>query len=105
MNFGLAVEKMKEGEMVARQGWNGKGMFVFMQIPADIHKDIVPKMQSLPEKVKNEFVRRFNDETEQIDAIYYDNQMAIVGASNLICGWSPSVSDTLAEDWFVFNKE
>ena len=29
MNFGKALEKLKEGKKVQRQGWNGKGMFVY----------------------------------------------------------------------------
>lgn len=26
MNFGKAIEEMKAGKKVARQGWNGKGL-------------------------------------------------------------------------------
>lgn len=29
MNFGQAIEAMKAGKKVAREGWNGKGMFLF----------------------------------------------------------------------------
>lgn len=102
LNFGQAVEAMKQGKMVSRQGWNGKNMFVFMQIPATIEKEIVPKMQSLPELVKKEFEKRFNDESLQVSAINYSNQMAIVNSSNLICGWSPSTTDALSEDWTIY---
>ena len=28
MNFGQAIEKLKEGKKVARKGWNGKGMWI-----------------------------------------------------------------------------
>ena len=101
MSFGMAVDKMKMGHMVARRGWNGKNLFVFMQVPATIGKDIVPKMQSLPPSVKAKFQERFDNAAAQIDAIYYDNQLAIVNESNLINGWSPSVSDALATDWYV----
>jgi hypothetical protein len=101
LTFGLAVAALKGGKMIAREGWNGKGLFVFMQVPSTINKEIVPKMQSLPQSVKDEFQRRFDDASEQIDAIYYSNQMALVGKSNTISGWSPSSSDTLAEDWFI----
>lgn len=103
LNFGQALEAVKEGHRIARQGWNGKGMFVFMQVPAVINKEIVPKMQSLPQSVKDEFERRFNDPTQQIDAIYYDNQMAIVNTSNVINGWTPSIQDSLAQDWIVLD--
>jgi hypothetical protein len=103
MNFGLAIEALKQGKRIQRSGWNGKGLFVFMQIPATITKDIVPKMTSLPDSVKAEFERRFNDPAEQIDAIYYSNQMALVGPSNSVNGWAPSASDTLAEDWIILD--
>lgn len=101
--FGTAIEALKNGKRVTRLGWNGKGLFVFMQVPAEIHKDIVPKMQSLPDSVKNEFQKRFNDPNDQIDAIYYSNQLALVSPSNLITGWSPSTSDALAEDWIILD--
>lgn len=29
MNFGQALEVLKQGHKVARQGWNGKNMFLF----------------------------------------------------------------------------
>ena len=32
-NFGQAIEALKQGKRVARQGWNGKGMFLFL-LPA-----------------------------------------------------------------------
>lgn len=102
MKFGEAIEALNQGKMVSRSGWNGKGMFVFKQVPATIGREIVPKMTSLPQAVKDEFERRFNDPAEQIDAIYYDNQLALVNTSNLINGWAPSVSDSLAEDWQLF---
>jgi len=55
MNFGQAIEALKEGKRVQRTGWNGKGLFVFMQVPSTINREIVPKMQSLPQSVKDEF--------------------------------------------------
>lgn len=33
MNFGDAIEALKHGERVAREGWNGKGMWI-VNIPA-----------------------------------------------------------------------
>lgn len=99
-DFGRALDILKAGGMVARTGWNGKGLFVFMQVPSIIGKDIVPKMQSLPQSVKTEFELRFKNPDYQVSEIYYDNQLAIVNQSNLINGWAPSVSDALAKDWY-----
>ena len=30
MNFGYALELLKDGKKVARAGWNGRGMFLFL---------------------------------------------------------------------------
>lgn len=30
LNFGLALEALKQGNAIARKGWNGKGMFLFL---------------------------------------------------------------------------
>jgi len=36
MNFGQAIEALKEGKNVCRVGWNGKGMWLALQVP-DAH--------------------------------------------------------------------
>ena len=36
MNFGQAIEALKQGKKVARAGWNGKGMYLELQRP-DAH--------------------------------------------------------------------
>lgn len=33
MNFGEAIVELKAGKRVARTGWNGKGIFLELQIP------------------------------------------------------------------------
>jgi len=103
MNFGEAIEALKQGKRLQRTGWNGTGLFVFMQVPSIIDKEIVPKMQSLPQSVKDEFERRFNDPNEQINSIFYSNQLAIVNKSNSINGWVASVYDSMAEDWIILD--
>ena len=30
LNFGQAIEAAKQGKKVARQGWNGSGMFAYI---------------------------------------------------------------------------
>lgn len=94
--FGHAIYALREGKRIQREGWNGKGLFVFMQVPATIEADIIPKMQSLPQSVKDEFTKRGG-------SITYQNQMAIVYPDNSIHGWIPSASDTLAEDWSILD--
>jgi hypothetical protein len=36
LNFGQAIEALKQGKRVAREGWNGKGMWLNLQMP-DLH--------------------------------------------------------------------
>ena len=33
MNFGTALDLLKEGHRVTRTGWNGKGMWIALQVP------------------------------------------------------------------------
>lgn len=109
-SIGDAVAALKDGKCVARQGWNGKGLFIFMQVPADISvQEVVPKMQSLPEEVKGVFAKRFDklngpemvsfEEDQNLRTIRYRNQLAMVYPDNHIYGWVPSPSDVLSDDW------
>ena len=103
MNFKTAMEALKEGKRVKRTSWIEEGLFDFMHVTAEIKKEIVFRMQSIPQSVKDEFQRRFNDVSQQIDAIYYDNPLAIVNSSNVISTWTPSFTDTQFEDWIVLD--
>jgi hypothetical protein len=99
--FGVAVALLRQGGMVRRPEWP-KDTFVFMQVPANIPQEVIPNMQSLPKAVKAEFERRSKDEQLQVSGIQYCNQLAIVNCSNLIESYSPSVADSMAEDWEVY---
>ena len=52
MKFGEALELLKDGYPVYRESWDGY-TYVIKQVNSDITKDIVPKMQSLPNLAKN----------------------------------------------------
>mgnify|MGYP006908208680 CR=1 FL=1 len=56
-----------------------------MQVPATISMDIVPKMQSLPNDVKEIFKRRLEHVTG--GSINYESQIAVVDNVNVIRGW------------------
>ena len=64
--------------------------------------EIVPKMTSLPDHVKKQFLSTFEDERLQISSIYYSNQLAVVGLSNKIDSYSVSADDIFADDWEVY---
>lgn len=77
MNFGQAIESLKQGKKVARQGWNGKGIFIELQVP-DAHS-----------KMTHPYI--FIDTT----GLQTDNQKA---PKNRV-PWLASQTDMLAEDW------
>lgn len=37
-DFGLAIALCKQGKRVARSGWNGKGMWIALQVPDEHSK-------------------------------------------------------------------
>lgn len=93
-DFGSAVRALKQGKLVARSGWNGKGMFIVKQIPAEIGLEIIPKMQSLPQSAKDKLIAANQ-------SINYANQMLIINADGRADSWVPSSSDVFAEDWKI----
>lgn len=77
LTFGLAIEAAKKGLKVARQGWNGKGIFVFL-VPGS-HFTIYP-------------------EGTPID---YRSHLDMKTADGSIVPWLASQTDVLAEDWEI----
>ena len=49
MNFGEALELLKLGAKVARNGWNGRGMFVYY-VPANEYKACTTIGESIADK-------------------------------------------------------
>ena len=109
--FGQAIEALKKGKRVQRKGWNGKGLFIAMQVPSDIDVEtIVPKMHSLPQSVKDVFAERFKNSNLDVKAekvfsaeIFYRNQLIMIYPDNMIYGWVASPSDILEEDWLILD--
>jgi len=95
-DFGGAIKALKAGRKVSRLGWNGKGLFIFKQIPANIGLDIIPKMQSVPQSVKDTMI----DRSQHLN---YRNQCVIVDVNGNVDNWAPSISDCFAEDWQVLD--
>lgn len=42
MTFGDAISALKNGQMVRREGWNGKGMWLALQVPDSHSKMTLP---------------------------------------------------------------
>lgn len=82
MNFGKALENLKEGKKVARKGWNGKNQYI--ELATNI-------------SYKNANEEIINTEHEAIG----NKAIAFVGTSGVQIGWLASQADMLAEDWEV----
>lgn len=95
VDFGYAIEALKAGYAIRRQGWNGKGLFVVKQIPAHIVGSVVFNMQSLPQTAKELIVKSKG-------FIDYTDQCLIYNESNgRADSWVPSISDVFATDWEI----
>ena len=77
MNFGQALEELKNGGKVARTGWNGKGIFIELQRPDANSKMTHPYI----------YINTTDLQTDNPDA-----------PKNLV-PWLASQTDMLAEDW------
>lgn len=86
MNFGKAIELMKEGKRVQREGWNGKGQYI--ELATNI-------------SYKNAKGELINAEHDAIG----NKAIAFVGTSGVQLGWLASQADMLAEDWKLVESE
>lgn len=98
MTFGEALELVKQGELVTRNSWNGKGMFVFIrpQWIADVSQ--IENVQSLPRKVK-EWIKHCYDGGDEIEFTPYLCMKTADG--KVVNGWLASQTDMLSNDWEV----
>ena len=91
MTFGMAIEAMKQGHKVARAGWNGKGMWI----------SVSPGSQALPaDKFWNPNNRAFAESKGGTADVEPTITMK-TARDTIQMGWSPTVSDALAEDWYL----
>lgn len=88
MNFGEAIEALKEGSKVARIGWNGKGMWVVLMPSLYLESGLV-----------NGRTRKHLGDGVDLDSQPY---IAMFTANKQWQpGWLASQADVLAEDWQV----
>ena len=85
MNFGLAIEAMKKGKKVARFGWNGTGMFLFLVQGSTFKVNRPPLLGIYPEGTE----------------INYCPHVDMKTADGKIVPWLASQTDILADDWQI----
>ena len=90
MTFGDAIEQMKRGAKVARNGWNGKGMYLWLLPAANIKAEWCKEehLKALAEQNGGEFECLASIRMKTAD-------------NKVLTGWLASQTDMLAEDWKV----
>jgi len=92
LNFGQALEALKEGKKASREGWNDKGMFLFL-LPAGT----IPKKAIHDPKLKEVLDNNGKDHFEALGSIRMKT-----ADDKILTGWLASQTDMLSEDWCVF---
>jgi hypothetical protein len=100
-NFGQAVEAMKLGFCVRRAGWNGKGMWLWINkgsMPFDtLHGDDNLPKGGRTEGIKNELF----DSADSGTSVRLPNINMRAATGSTVTGWLASQTDILAEDWDI----
>lgn len=84
MNFGNALEALKEGKSITRKGWNGKGQFVYKITGTDFEKAF-----------------KYGYGEYHGEPRFRDSLVLKSAQNDLVVGWVPSMSDLFAGDWEV----
>jgi len=85
MNFGQALDALKSGRRVSRDGWNGKGMFLFLVPGSRFTVNRAPLLGIYPDGTVIDYHAHVDMKTAQGDVV----------------PWLCSQTDMLAEDWGV----
>ena len=95
MTFGIALELLKKGCKVAREGWNGKGMYLYLVNGSTVKK----------EKLRNEASQVLSVDKQamhETDAAVFLPHIDMRIANGDVCvGWLASQIDMLSEDWKI----
>ena len=85
MDFGSALQALKYGHKVARQNWNGKGMFLFLVQGSTFTVNRPPLLGIYPEGTE----------------INYRPHIDMKTADGSVVPWVASQSDILESDWML----
>ena len=84
MNFGQAIELLKQGKLVARKGWNGKGMYLLLVSG---------------EAIRYSINQTYGDGIVDSAGLPVLNAIYMKTADDKLVPWLASQTDMLSEDW------
>jgi hypothetical protein len=101
------LESLESGKCLYRKSWLSSEFefkYIFKQIPAEIGRDIIPNMQSVPEDAKKIILS-----DNKIKSIKYIDQIVIVTTRSTgndsdcdkITYYQFNTTDLLADDWYI----
>ena len=88
--FGQAIESLKFGKKVARKGWNGKGMFLWLKPGTMVKSEWChdPELKAIADKNGGEI--------EALGTICMKT-----ADDKILSGWLASQTDMLSSDWVL----
>lgn len=89
MTFGEAIQALKQGKKVQREGWNGKDMFLFLVPGSQFKVNRAPLLGIYPEGTE----------------ITYQPHIDMKTAQGTVVPWVASQSDLLSTDWQIVGNE
>ena len=88
MDFGEALRKLRDGRAVARSGWNGKNMFLYLVGPGNY-----PPATDIAKLAFDGGL------------VPYRPYIAIRSVNGEVVPWVASQSDLLEDDWLALSPE
>lgn len=92
LDFGGALEYLRQGLRLSRSGWNGKGQYIYMTNGSNVT------------------CRHFKEDTRKIIRNPFDKEDSVEimphidmknAQNKLIIGWAPTQTDMLSNDWYI----
>ena len=87
MTFGQAIEALKQDKRVARQGWNGKDMYLYLVISTELQSGL------------KYGYGEYQGEPQFVDVICMKTAQ-----NTLVVGWLASQTDMLSDDWVIVEQ-
>lgn len=92
MTFGQAIEAMRGGFKVARSGWNGKGMYIWLMPGSVVHRR---------GDITDPHLKEINDASGNDTITFGPSARMRAADGSVVTGWLASQTDMFAEDWGV----
>lgn len=106
MTFGEAIEALKKGYRVSRQGWNGKGMFLFLHERMEVKKDdkiLASPVNTVVGEKQCVYIETLNELKEKNGSVKFVPVICMKAANDeVVVGWLASQTDMLSNDWTIF---